>query len=77
MREQEFPRGVHVRYRPGTGTYGYEDCLEDDGRLAGTVVGYTPTRIRVELTMTRRSMPSRRLLVTRAVDAASLERVHG
>lgn len=49
-----FPVGQAVRYRPGFGTYGYEDCLEDDGRLAGVVLGHTPTRVQVELTLNKR-----------------------
>ena len=38
-----------VRYKPGIGTYGYEHLLETDGRVPVTVVGFTPTRVRVEL----------------------------
>jgi hypothetical protein len=58
-----------VRYRPGTGTYGYEDVLEADGRLPGVVVGFSRTRVRVQFTLTKRGP---RATVTRAVDATSL-----
>jgi hypothetical protein len=49
-----FRIGQHVRYAPGYGTYGYEDCLEDDGRLPGIVRGFTRTRVQVELTLAKR-----------------------
>jgi hypothetical protein len=49
-----FPIGAAVRYKPGFGVYGFEDCLEADGRLPGVVLGYTHTRIRLELTLTQR-----------------------
>lgn len=64
----KFPIGQAVRYRPGFGVYGFEDCLEDDGRLSGIVRGHTETRVRVTLTLTKRG-GSR---VQRAVNAASL-----
>lgn len=60
--------GQAIRYKPGTGTYGYEDALEDDGRLPGIVIGFSRTRVRVELTLAKRG----RSKVTRCVDAASL-----
>lgn len=68
-----FPEGAHVRYLPGFGTYGFEDCLEDDGRVPGVVLGHTPTRIRVELTLTKRGGAK----VRRAVNADSLVRSDG
>lgn len=51
---KQFPIGQPVRYKPGYGTYGYEDALEDDGRLPGVVVGHSETRVRVELTLAKR-----------------------
>lgn len=60
--------GDCVRYRPGAGTYGYEDALGPDGRVPGVVVGFTPTRIRVRLTLDL----GREII--RAVDAESLEK---
>lgn len=70
VREAKFEIGESIRYKPGQGTYGYEDALEDDGRLPGVVVGITRTRVRVELTLLKRG----RAKITRAVDAASLIR---
>lgn len=63
-----FPIGQPVRYKPGIGTYGYEDALKDspDGRVAGVVVGYSRTRVRVTLTLDGGRT------VTRCVDAGSL-----
>ena len=61
-----FLRGQAVRYRPGTGTYGYEDSLASDGRVAGTVVGFTATRVRLRL------MLSLGRIIVRAVDPGSL-----
>lgn len=63
----DFERGQRVRFRPGKGTYGYEDCLEADGRLGALVVGHTTTRVRIELTGNHRRWHDRV-----AVDAASL-----
>lgn len=54
------PVGARIRYKPGFGTYGMEDCLEDDGRIPGTVVGHTPTRVRVELTLAASTVASSR-----------------
>lgn len=65
---RRFPVGQAIRYLPGFGTYGFEDCLEDDGRLPGKVIGHTPTRVRVELTLTKRSG----ITVNRAVNADQL-----
>lgn len=59
--------GDKVRYKPGYGTYGYEDMTENDGRVPAEVVGFTPTRVRVRLTSTRTAR-----VVVRAVDAESL-----
>jgi hypothetical protein len=63
-----FEPGQFVRYKPGTGTYGYEVEVSssEDGRVGGVVVGHTRTRVRVSLRMADGRM------VTRAVDAASL-----
>lgn len=49
-----FPIGQKVRYKPGYGTYGYEDAIEEDGRVPGVVRGQTATRIQVELTLAKR-----------------------
>jgi len=59
-----------IRYLPGSGTYGFEDCVEHDGRLPGVVLGHTDTRIRVELTLAKRGG----MKVRRAVNAAQLIR---
>ena len=66
--KNKFPVGAAVRYKPGFGTYGFEDCLEADGRLPGVVLGHTETRVRVELTLTKRNGITAR----RSVNAASL-----
>jgi hypothetical protein len=63
----DFPCGQCVRFRPGKGTYGYEDCLDSDGRLSAIVVGHTTTRVRIELQGRHRRRHDRV-----AVDAASL-----
>jgi hypothetical protein len=63
-----FTIGEAVRYRPGDGTYGYEDALEADGRVPGVVVGFTPRRVRVQLTLERGRTRQA------SVDAANLER---
>lgn len=65
----KFKVGDGVRYRPGTGTYGYDDMLAADGRIAGEVVGFSATRVRVRLWSDRTART-----VTRAVDAASLQK---
>ena len=65
---QRLPVGARIRYKPGVGVYGFEDCLEADGRVAGVVLGHVATRVRIELTLTKRG-GSR---VRRAVNAASL-----
>jgi hypothetical protein len=65
-----FPVGQRVRYQPGSGVYGFEDCLEPDGRLSGVVRGHTPTRVQVTLTLAKRGG----LRLARAVNAASLIR---
>jgi len=63
-----FQIGQAVRYKPGFGTYGYEDALASspDGRIAGVVIGHSPTRVQVRLTIDLGR------IVTRAVDARSL-----
>lgn len=71
MSPKAFVVGQSVRYKPGTGTYGYEDALDADGRLPGVVLGFSRTRVRVELTLAKRGG----LKLSRAVDAASLEAV--
>lgn len=60
-----FNVGDKVRYKPGYGTYGYEDVLEADGRVPGEVRGHTRTRVRIS---TRNNAGT----LVRAVDAASL-----
>ena len=67
-----FEVGQPARYRPGSGTYGYEHLIETDGRVPVTVVGFTPTRIRIALPNGRCLMNGRSVV---AVDAASLEAV--
>jgi len=67
-----FTIGQPVRYKPGFGTYGYEDALEADGRLPGVVIGSTPAgKVRVELLLVKRFHTT----VVRTVAAASLEAV--
>lgn len=66
-RQQDFERHEAVRYRPGTGTYGYEDGIQEDGRIPATVVGHSRTRVRIEFRCGPR-------LITRCVDATSLQR---
>lgn len=67
-----FAVGDHVRYKPGCGTYGYEDVLHADGRLAGTVIGHTPTRVRVRLILDYSRIGGYVQHKTACVDAASL-----
>lgn len=77
----KFTIGQHVRYKPGSGTYGYEDAIEADGRIGGIVMGFTPrrkdtgvARVRVQLCLFH-CVDGRRgagHFVMRAVDAASL-----
>lgn len=62
----EFKLRQRVRYKPGVGTYGYEDAIGSDGCVPGVVVGHSRTRVRVRLTLDLGR------IVTRAVDAASL-----
>lgn len=64
----KFPVGQQVRYKPGSGTYGYEHLLEADGRVPAVVVGYTRTRVIVEFA----KAVGVRLTTQRPVDAASL-----
>lgn len=70
---QRFPVGAAVRYKPGYGTYGFEDVVDEDGRVPGVVLGYTDTRVRLELTLAKR----RGTTVRRSVNAASLIPVAG
>lgn len=67
---KRFPIGQAIRYKPGYGTYGYEDALEADGRLPGVVVGYSETRVRVELTLKNRYNAK----ILRCVNVESLSR---
>jgi len=60
--------GDRVRYQPGFGTYGYEHLVESDGCVPVTVVGFTRTRVRVELPKGR-AVNGRSVV---AVDAKSL-----
>lgn len=62
--------GDRVRYRPGFGTYGYEDAVGADGRVPGVVVGFSRTRVRLELTLdlgrtVRRSVDAARVVPDR------------
>jgi len=65
MGKVTFTIGQAIRYKPGFGTYGYEDALEADGRVPGVVLGFTRTRVRIR---TRCNGGE----TVRAVDAASL-----
>ncbi len=58
--------GQAIRYKPGFGTYGYEDALGADGRVPGLVIGHSRTRVRVKLTLDLGRT------IERCVDAASL-----
>lgn len=66
---KSFTVGQRVRYKPGQGTYGYEDALGSDGRLPGVVIGHSATRVRVRLQLGGTRQGS---LITRCVDARSL-----
>lgn len=66
-----FRVGDQVRYKPGGGTYGYEDSVEADGRVPGTVIGFTRTRVKVQLMV---MFAGRRSPVDRRVEAKSLDR---
>lgn len=70
---QAFAPEQRVRYRPGHGTYGYEDAIEQDGRIPATVIGHTPTRVRIRFNVPSHSGIFRPRTIERAVDAASLE----
>ena len=70
---QDLPIATPVRYRPGQGTYGYEDALEAGGCLSGVVIGHTATRVRVRVTF--RVGPRTGQTYERAVDRRSLQ--HG
>lgn len=61
--------GDQVRYKPGVGTYGYEESLGDDGRIPGVITGFTPTRVQVDLTVLRGGVAG---VQHATVDAASL-----
>jgi hypothetical protein len=60
-----FAVGQAVRFKPGVGTYGYEDATGEDGRVPARVVALTDKRVRIEF-------PEHKWLKVRAVDAASL-----
>lgn len=68
MKTRTFTVGQRVRYKPGFGTYGCEDALKTspDGRVPGVVVGHSPKRVRVRLTLDLGRE------ITRSVDAVSL-----
>jgi hypothetical protein len=63
-----FKVGDVIRYKPGNGTYGYEDAVEADGRIPGIVIEITSTRIRVRLTLAKRGG----MTIIRGVNANSL-----
>lgn len=42
-----FAVGDKVRYRPGVGTYGYEDLAGADGRVPAVVTGRSPSTVRL------------------------------
>jgi len=65
----KFKIGQTIRYTPGTGTYGFEDSIKADGFVYGIVIGFSPTRVRVELQLGGQRSGS---TVTRCVDAESL-----
>jgi hypothetical protein len=67
-----FKVGDPIRYTPGSGTYGYEESIEADGRVPGVVIGFTRTRVRLRLTLT---IAGRKSQLDRAVDYASVRRV--
>lgn len=76
---KDFAVDQRVRYKPGTGTYGYEDYLDADGRIPAVVIGHSPTRVRIRLTpmTTERANTAQGFRVfdptkTVCVDAASL-----
>ena len=65
-----FSIGQRVRYKPGYGTYGYEDLVESDGRIPAMVLGFgKPQRHgpRVKIEFFRNKTALRR-----AVDAGNL-----
>lgn len=66
-----FTIGQAVRYKPGFGTYGYEDAIRQspDGRLSAVVIGFSKTRVRVRI------VADLGRIVTRCVDAQSLSAV--
>jgi hypothetical protein len=72
----DFTIGQPIRYRPGSGTYGYEDVVEADGRLPGVVIDVTLRgRIRIELTLAkRRGQTVRRTVAPSSLEAASSTR---
>jgi len=72
MSARRLPVGQAVRYKPGSGTFGYEDVLGADGRIEGIVIGHSPTRTRVRLTLDFSRIGGRIQTVSRYVDAASL-----
>jgi hypothetical protein len=65
----KFKVGDHVRYKPGYGTYGYEDVLEADGRIPGVVIGTSLRGFKVRLVLTKRNG----VTLTRSVGAGSLQ----
>lgn len=65
-----FSIGDHVRYKPGAGVYGYEDVVEPDGRIPALVIGYSPTKVRIEF----RAIKGASAVVIRSVAESSLLR---
>ena len=65
---KRFPIGAKVRWKPGFGVYGYEDCLEADGRLSGVVRGHSNARISCAFVLTRRGGQT----INRGVNVESL-----
>lgn len=73
----KFAIGDAVRYKPGSGTYGYEDLIQEDGRIPATVIGFgSPqtgrradrgARVRIEFFRGRTA-------IQRSVDAQGLSR---
>lgn len=67
----EFSVDEVVRYKPGVGTYGYDDAIEADGRIPARVIGHSRSRVKITFAVTEYGITRS---ISRGVDAASLQR---
>lgn len=69
-RPENFTVDQRVKFRPGNKTSGYAEDVGEDGTIAATVIGHSPTKVRIEFEIDNGVVRRR---VKRSVWAKSLE----